>query len=62
MGGGSAAGAPDAVSQVEAALKALRQARDSEARQRATEALEKAVKRLRGRPANMAAPDQPAQP
>ncbi|HZY83618.1 MAG TPA: sigma factor-like helix-turn-helix DNA-binding protein [Gemmataceae bacterium] len=50
---------PDAVSQVEAALKALRQARDPEARRRAADALERAVKRLRGRPAQPDAPDDP---
>jgi RNA polymerase sigma factor (sigma-70 family) len=52
-------GAPDAVSQAEAALKALREARDPEARRRATDALEKAVKQLRGQPA---APPTPRQP
>jgi hypothetical protein len=45
-----AAAQPDQVGRVEAALKALRQARDPEARRRATDALEKAVKQLRGRP------------
>jgi hypothetical protein len=40
----------DAVSQVEAAVKALREARDPEARRRATDALERAVRNLRGRP------------
>jgi hypothetical protein len=48
---------PDAVSQVEAALKALRQARDPEERRRATDALERAVKQLRGRPAKPTASD-----
>jgi hypothetical protein len=57
---GGAAGAPDAVSQVEAAVKALREARDPEARRRATDALEQAVKRLRGQPAKTADPNQPA--
>jgi hypothetical protein len=60
-GDGRAAGTPDAVSEVEAALKALRQARDPEARRRATDALEKAVKQLRGQPAKPPVPDQPAQ-
>jgi RNA polymerase sigma factor (sigma-70 family) len=40
--------APDAVSQAEAALKALREARDPESRRRATDALERAVKKVRG--------------
>jgi RNA polymerase sigma factor (sigma-70 family) len=52
---------PDPVSGLEKAVKALREARDPEARRRATEALEKAVKQLRGQPARTA-PDQPAQP
>ena len=47
---GGAAGSPDAVSQAEAALKALREARDPEAQRRATDALEKAVWQLRGQP------------
>jgi RNA polymerase sigma factor (sigma-70 family) len=38
---------PDPVQEIEAALKALRAARDNGARERAEEALEKAVKRLR---------------
>jgi RNA polymerase sigma factor (sigma-70 family) len=38
----------DPVSQAEAALKALREARDPEARRRAAEALEQAARRLRG--------------
>jgi RNA polymerase sigma factor (sigma-70 family) len=46
--------APDAVQQAEAALKALRQARDPEARQRAAEALEKAARQLRGPAGNKA--------
>jgi hypothetical protein len=50
------------VSQVEAAVKALREARDPEARRRATDALEKAVKKLRGQPARTAAPGPAAQP
>jgi RNA polymerase sigma factor (sigma-70 family) len=45
----------DAVSQAEAALKALREARDPEARRRATDALERAVRQLRG-PADKKAP------
>jgi hypothetical protein len=40
--------APDPVQEAEAALKALREARDPEAKRRAAEALEKAVKKLRG--------------
>ena len=52
----------DAVQQAEDALKALRQARDPEARRRAAEDLERAVRRLRGQPARTAAPDPPAQP
>jgi RNA polymerase sigma factor (sigma-70 family) len=50
----------DAVSQAEAALKALREARDPEARRRATDALERAVQKLRG-PADKKAPprDEP---
>jgi RNA polymerase sigma factor (sigma-70 family) len=40
--------APDAVQRAEAALKALREARDPEARRRAAEALEKAARQLRG--------------
>jgi RNA polymerase sigma factor (sigma-70 family) len=58
---GGAGRAPDALGQAEAALKALRQARDPEARRRATDALERAVKRLRGQPGEGPAPDQPAQ-
>ncbi|HZY87230.1 MAG TPA: sigma-70 family RNA polymerase sigma factor, partial [Gemmataceae bacterium] len=46
----------DAVRQAEAALKALREARDPEARRRATDALERAVKQLRG-PADKKAPN-----
>jgi RNA polymerase sigma factor (sigma-70 family) len=38
----------DPVQQMEAALKALREARDKEAKQRAIEAIEKAAKQLRG--------------
>jgi RNA polymerase sigma factor (sigma-70 family) len=53
---------PDAVGRVEAALKALRQARDPEARRRATDALEKAVKQLRGQPPGGAAPPPRPQP
>jgi RNA polymerase sigma factor (sigma-70 family) len=53
---------PDAVSQVETAVKALREARDPEARRRATEALEKAVKKLRSQPARTGDPAQPSQP
>jgi hypothetical protein len=44
------------VRQAEAALKALREARDPEARRRAAEALEKAARRLRGRPAESGKP------
>jgi hypothetical protein len=40
----------DLVRQAEAALKALRQARDPEAKRRAAEALEKAARQLRGQP------------
>jgi hypothetical protein len=40
----------DPVRQAEAALKALRQARDPEAKRRAAEALEKAARQLRGQP------------
>jgi hypothetical protein len=47
--------APDAVKQAEAALKALREARDPEARRRAAEALERAARQLRG-PADKKAP------
>jgi hypothetical protein len=47
---------PDAVQQAEAALKALRQARDPEAQRRATDALERAVRRLRGQPAESGKP------
>jgi predicted DNA-binding protein (UPF0251 family) len=50
---------PDPVSEVEAALKTLRQARDPEARRRATDALEKAVKKLRGQPGTRPAPVSP---
>jgi RNA polymerase sigma factor (sigma-70 family) len=52
----------DPLSQAEAALKALRQARDPAARRRATDALERALQRLRGQPATTATPDRPAQP
>jgi hypothetical protein len=45
--GGVTGVTPDPVGEVEAALKALRQARDPESRRRATDALEKAVKKLR---------------
>jgi RNA polymerase sigma factor (sigma-70 family) len=38
---------PDPMQEVEAALKSLREARDKEAKQRAAEALEKALKKLR---------------
>jgi RNA polymerase sigma factor (sigma-70 family) len=47
-------GRADAVKQAEDALKALREARDPEARRRAAEALEKAAKQLRGQPAKPA--------
>jgi RNA polymerase sigma factor (sigma-70 family) len=47
-------GRPDAVQQAEAALKALREARDPAARRRAAEALEQAAKKLRGQPAKPA--------
>jgi RNA polymerase sigma factor (sigma-70 family) len=50
---GASPGTPtrlDPVSQVEAALKALREARDAGARRRATDDLEKAVMRLRNQP------------
>jgi len=43
---------PDPVQEAEAALKALREARDPEAKRRAAEALEKAVKKLRGQAAD----------
>ena len=42
---------PDPVQQAEAALKALREARDPEATRQAAEALEKAARQLRGQPA-----------
>jgi plasmid stabilization system protein ParE len=48
------------VSELERAVKALREARDPAARRRATDALEKAVKRLRGQSANGTAPASPA--
>jgi hypothetical protein len=58
-GPGGARGRPeksaDAVSQAEAALKALRESRDPEARRRAAEALERAARQLRG-PADKEAP------
>jgi RNA polymerase sigma factor (sigma-70 family) len=41
---------PDPAQQVEAALKAFREARDAEAQRRAAEALEQAVKKLREQP------------
>ncbi|HZY84270.1 MAG TPA: sigma-70 family RNA polymerase sigma factor [Gemmataceae bacterium] len=57
-GPGTAGGvATDAVKQAEAALKALREARDPEARRRAAEALEKAARQLRG-PADKKAPPE----
>jgi hypothetical protein len=57
-GQGTAGGvAPDTVKQAEAALKALRQSRDPEARRRAAEALEKAAKQLRGPAGNKAPPE-----
>jgi hypothetical protein len=55
-------GAPDPVGQAEAALKALREARDPEARRRATDALERAVRQLRGQPGPGTAPDLPGRP
>ncbi len=58
-GGKPAGGAADAVGQAEAALKALRQARDPEARRRATDALERAVRQLRGQPGEGPAPERP---
>jgi hypothetical protein len=48
---------PDAIRQAEAALKALREARDPEARRRAAEALERADRKLRGQPGG---PEQPS--
>jgi RNA polymerase sigma factor (sigma-70 family) len=52
-----AAKAPrDPLRQAEAAMKALREARDPEARARAAEALEKAARQLRGRPAGREKP------
>src|SRR5262249_30209292 len=39
--------APDPMQEVEAALKALREARDKDAKQRAADALERALKKLR---------------
>ena len=51
-------GRADAVKQAEDALKALREARDPAARQRAAEALEKAAKQLRGQPAKAAPADK----
>jgi RNA polymerase sigma factor (sigma-70 family) len=48
----------DAVRQAEAALKAVREARDPEARKRAAEALEKAAQQLRGQPPRPKAPGQ----
>jgi RNA polymerase sigma factor (sigma-70 family) len=47
---------PDPLSQVEAAMKALREARSPEARARAAAALEKAARQLRGRPAGPVGP------
>jgi hypothetical protein len=47
-------GRADAVRQAEAALKALREARDPAARRRAAEALEQAAKQLRAQPAKPA--------
>jgi hypothetical protein len=38
---------PDAVQEAEAALKALREAKDHEGKRRATEALEKALEKLK---------------
>jgi RNA polymerase sigma factor (sigma-70 family) len=55
--------APDALKQAEAALKALREARDPAARRRAAETLEKAAKQLRDQPAKKApSGDQPRRP
>jgi hypothetical protein len=51
---------PDAVKQAEAALKALREARDPAARRRAAEALEQAAKQLRGQPAKPAPEGNPS--
>jgi hypothetical protein len=48
---------PTAEEEAEAALKALRAARDPEARRRAAEALERAAKKLRGQPAQEAPSD-----
>jgi RNA polymerase sigma factor (sigma-70 family) len=49
----------DPVKLVEAALKALREARNPEAKRRAAEALEKAAKQLRGQPAKPKDPNNP---
>ena len=40
-------GAPDPVQEAESAVKALREAKDQEGKRRATEALAKALKKLR---------------
>jgi hypothetical protein len=48
---------PDPAQQVEAALKAFREARDPEAKRRAADALEQAAKKLREQPRQ---PEQPS--
>jgi hypothetical protein len=50
----------DPLSQVEAAMKALREARNPAARARAAEALEKAARRLRGQTGRGPTPAAPA--
>jgi RNA polymerase sigma factor (sigma-70 family) len=50
---------PNPVQQVEAALKAFREAKDTEAKRRAAEALEQAVKKLREQPKQPAKPRDP---
>jgi RNA polymerase sigma factor (sigma-70 family) len=57
-GAGGASLTPE--DEAEAALKALRQARDPETRRRAAEALERAVKKLRARPAKEAPSGEPS--
>ncbi len=58
-----AAKAPAApLSEVEAAMKALREARNPESRVRAAERLEKAARRLRGQDVKSPSPAQPGQP
>jgi RNA polymerase sigma factor (sigma-70 family) len=52
---------PDAIRQAEAALKALREARDPEARRRAAEALERAARKLRGQPGDSERPSSTPQ-